>query len=185
MNRQAGMQLGTAPLLKRHRVFHSHDAEETRAFLGGKGYKFDLSPRQARQLNTGINAFYMPGMYLGYMHYGSLPVELSPSVARSDFLLQLPVRGHLAASMGGESVESNPSRAVIVSPVRGCGCVVSLQTAGFSSSQPSRYPRPAPMLKFSGAPSGVILNPVLPAGTSSLPGEPPSVSTVSISRRSR
>ena len=112
------MQLGTAPLLKRHRVFHSHDAEETRAFLGGKGYKFDLSPRQTRQLDAGINAFYMPGMYLGYMHYGSLPVELSPSVARSDFLLQLPVRGHLAASMGGESVDSNPSRAVIVSPVR-------------------------------------------------------------------
>lgn len=112
------MQLGTAPLLKRHRVFHSHDAEETRAFLGGKGYKFDHSPRQTGQLNTRINAFYMPGMYLGYMDYGSLPIELSPSVARSDFLLQLPVRGHLAASMGGERVESNPSRAVIVSPVR-------------------------------------------------------------------
>lgn len=112
------MQLGNAPLLDRHRIFHSHDAEETRAFLGGKGYKLDLSPRQTRQLNTRINAVYMPGMYLGYMHYGSLPVELSPSVARSDFLLQLPVRGYLAASVGRESVDSNPSRAVIASPVR-------------------------------------------------------------------
>ena len=81
------------------------DAEETRAFLGGKDYKFELSPRQTRQLNTRINAFYMPGMYLGYMHYGSLPIELSPSAARSDFLLQLPVRGHLAACIGGESVD--------------------------------------------------------------------------------
>jgi AraC-binding-like domain len=112
------MQLGNAPLLERHRVFHSHDAEETRAFLGGKGYKLELSPRQTRQLNTRINAFYMPGMYLGYMHYGSLPVELSPNVVRSDFLLHLPVRGHLAASLGRESVDSNPSRAVVASPVR-------------------------------------------------------------------
>ena len=112
------MQLGATPLLERHRVFHSHDAEEIRAFLGGKGYKFDLSPRLTRQLNTRINAVYMPSMYLGYMHYGDLPVELCPGPARSDFLLQLPIRGHLAASMGGESVDSNPSRAVIASPVR-------------------------------------------------------------------
>lgn len=112
------MELGTTPLLQRHRVFHSPDAEETRAFLGGKGYQFDLSPRQTRQLDTRINAVYMPSMHLGYMHYGSLPVALSPSLTRSDFLLQLPIRGHLAASMGGESVDSDPSRAVIASPVR-------------------------------------------------------------------
>lgn len=111
------MQFGTAPLLERHRVFHSHDAEETRAFLRGKGYQFDLSPRLTRRLNTRINAFYMPSMHLGYMHYGNLPVELCPGLARSDFLLQLPIRGHLSASMGGEGVDSNPSRAVILSPV--------------------------------------------------------------------
>jgi AraC-like DNA-binding protein len=112
------MQLGNASLLERYRVFRSHDAEETRAFLGGKGYQFDLSPRLTRQLSTRINAVYMPGMYLGFMHYGDLPVELSPGLARSDFLVQLPIRGHLAASMGGESVDCNPYRAVIASPVR-------------------------------------------------------------------
>lgn len=118
MNMEADMHLGTAPLLERHRVLHSHDAEETRAFLDGKGYQFDLPPRHTRQLNARINAVYMPTMYIGYMHYGSLPVGLSPSVARSDFLVQLPIRGQLAASMGGESIDSNPSRAVIASPVR-------------------------------------------------------------------
>lgn len=56
------MQLGTTPLLERHGVFRSHDAEETRAFLGGKGYQIDLSPRQARQLHTRINAVYMPSL---------------------------------------------------------------------------------------------------------------------------
>jgi AraC-like DNA-binding protein len=119
MNTEAGMQLGTAPLLERYQVFRSHDADETRAFLSGKGYQFDLSPRQARQLNTRLNAVYMRSMYLSYLHYGDLPVELAPGLARSDFLVQLPVRGHLAASVGCESVDSNPSRAVIVSPVHG------------------------------------------------------------------
>jgi AraC-like DNA-binding protein len=111
------MQLGTAPFLERHRVFRSHDADETRAFLGGKGYQFDLSPRQTRQLNTRLNAVYMPSMYLGYLHYGDLPVALSPALSRIEYLIQLPIHGHLAASMGGENVDSDPSRAVIVSTV--------------------------------------------------------------------
>jgi AraC-like DNA-binding protein len=112
------MQLGSGPLLERYRVFRSHDAEETRAFLGGKGYQFDLSPRETGQLNTRINAVYMPSMYLGYLHYGDLPVELSPGLARSDFLVQLPIRGHLAVSLGDESVGGDPLGAVVVSPVR-------------------------------------------------------------------
>src|SRR5262245_32441336 len=100
MNTEIGMQIGNGPLLERYRVFRSHDPEETRAFLGGKGYQFDLSPRETSQLNTRINAVYMPSMYLGYLHYGDLPVELSPGLARSDFLVQLPIRGYLAVSMG-------------------------------------------------------------------------------------
>lgn len=52
------------------------------------------------------------------MHYGSLPIALAPGPARSDFLVQLPIRGQLAASMGAESVDGSPSRTVIVSPVR-------------------------------------------------------------------
>ena len=111
------MQL-VGPLLEHYPVFRSHDAEETRAFLGGKGYQFDLSPRQTSQLNTRVNAVYMPSMYLGYLHYGDLPVELSPGLARSDFMVQLPIRGHLAVSLGDQSFDGNPSRAVVVSPVR-------------------------------------------------------------------
>jgi AraC-like protein len=102
------MQLGTTPLLERHQVLRSHDAEETPAFLGGKGYLIDLSPRQAKQLNTRINAVYMSSLYLGFVHYGSLPIALVPAPARSDSLVQLPIRWHLAAGMGDESVDSNP-----------------------------------------------------------------------------
>ena len=103
-------------MLRRYRVFHSRDAEETRAFLGAKGHQFDLSPRQSSELRTCINTVYMPGLYLGYIDYGSLPVTLSPGTARNDFVLQLPMRGQLAASIGGESVEASAARAVIASP---------------------------------------------------------------------
>jgi AraC-like DNA-binding protein len=117
MRKEAGMLTGAAPLLERHRVFRSQDAEETRAFLGGKGYQFDVAPRQTRQLNTCINAVYMTSLYIGYMQYGGLPVALSPAPTRGDFLVQLPLRGHLAARIGGESVDGNTARAVIASPV--------------------------------------------------------------------
>jgi AraC-like DNA-binding protein len=117
--------MNTSPLLERYRVFHSHDAEQTRAFLEGKGYRFDLSARQARLLRTCINTVYMPSLYIGYIHYGSLPVTVSPGVPRSDFLVQLPMRGHLAASIGSESIDGNASRAVIASPGTERCCFVS------------------------------------------------------------
>ena len=101
------MQFGTAPLLERHRIFRSRCGER-RALLG-KDFHFELSPRLTRRLNTRINAFYMPSMHLGYLHYGNLPVELCPGLARRDFLVQLPV----CPRNGGDGFDSNPSRAVI------------------------------------------------------------------------
>ncbi|MEX0591590.1 MAG: AraC family transcriptional regulator [Xanthobacteraceae bacterium] len=124
------MAVDAAPLLERHRVFDSHDAEETREFLRRKNYRFDLSPRQSTLLDTRLNAFYMPGMYIGYMHYGSLPVTLSPSADRADYLVQLPLRGHLAASIGGEHVDGSRDRAAVASPVReSCRFVSSADSA--------------------------------------------------------
>jgi AraC-like DNA-binding protein len=108
--------MNTSPLLDRYRVLHSRDAEQTRSFLEGKGYCFDLPPRHARLLRTRINSVYMPSLYIGYIDYGSLPVTLSPSVARDDYLVQLPMRGHLAASIGSESIDGSSARAVIASP---------------------------------------------------------------------
>jgi AraC-like DNA-binding protein len=112
------MPIHAALPLKRYRVFHSQDVEETRAFLGGKGYRLDLSPPQTGQFRTCINAVYMPSLYMSYMHYGSLAVALCPSPARSDFLVQLPIRGHLAASLGSESVDGSAARAIVASPAR-------------------------------------------------------------------
>lgn len=110
--------MDAAPLLERHRVFHSHDPEETGAFLRRKDYTFAVPPRQAGQLDTRINAVYMPGMYLAYLHYGRVPVELRPSPTRSDYLVQLPLRGQLSARLGVDSVDCDPYRAAVASPAR-------------------------------------------------------------------
>jgi AraC-binding-like domain len=111
------MQIGMAPLLERHRIFHSRDAEETRSFLGRKGYQFELAPRQAGELDARLNGMYAPGLYFGYVQYGNLSVEFSPSASRSDYWLQFPLRGHVDASIGRHSIACTPRRAAIASPL--------------------------------------------------------------------
>lgn len=112
------MNAGARPLLNRHRQFHSTDTEETRAFLGRKSYRFDVPNREVRQLDACVNAFYMPGMYLAYTHYGRLPVELSPGLHRADYVIQLPLRGRLEATIGADRVVCSARRAAIASPTR-------------------------------------------------------------------
>ena len=71
------MAFGLAPVLDRHRIFGSGDAEETRAFLSTKQFQLELAPRDAGQLDARFNGVYMPGMYLGYIHYGR-PLRSAP-----------------------------------------------------------------------------------------------------------
>src|SRR5690606_27976769 len=96
----------------------SHDVEETRAFLGRKGYQVDISLREAARFHACVNAAYAPRLYIGYLHYGDLPVTSRAGAMRSDFLLQLPMRGQLKARMAGLEINGNVSRAIIASPVR-------------------------------------------------------------------
>jgi AraC-like DNA-binding protein len=112
------MQTGIAPLLQRHRIFHSRDTEETQAFLNGKNYRCDFRRQKTGELDTRLNGIYMPALYIGYVQYGSLPVELSPAPVRNEYWIQLPVRGQLEATIGHDSVDCNPTRAAIASPAR-------------------------------------------------------------------
>jgi AraC-like DNA-binding protein len=110
----------SVPLLEKLRIFHSRNAEETRAFLRAKQYMFDVSRRQAGQLDARLNGTYMPGVYIGYVQYGGAAVTLAPGPARADTWLHLPLHGHLEASLGGgrtraESVIADPGRAAVVS----------------------------------------------------------------------
>jgi AraC-like DNA-binding protein len=110
------MQLGTAPLLEQLRIFHSRNAEETGAFLRAKDYRFDIARREVRQLDARLNGVYMPDVYMGYVQYGGASVALSPSPARTDTWIHLPLRGQLEADIGRESVVCNPQLAAIISP---------------------------------------------------------------------
>jgi AraC-binding-like domain len=98
------MGFGVGPLLERHRVFHSRDADETRAFLGRKDYRFDPAWRRDRELDARLNAVYMPSLYIAYIHYGTVSVALTAGRARKDHLIQLPLRGHLETRIEGHSI---------------------------------------------------------------------------------
>jgi hypothetical protein len=71
------MGFGVGALLECYRVFHSRDAEETRAFRGRKDYRFDPAWRRDRQLDARINVVYMPSLYIAYIHYGTVSVALT------------------------------------------------------------------------------------------------------------
>jgi AraC-like DNA-binding protein len=105
-----------APLLERLRIFQSRNADETRSFLRGKNYGFELSPRRAANLDTRINGIYLPQSYLGYIQYGAVPVDFSSARDRTDYWMQLPLRGHLQGKIGRDDVVCTPTLAAIASP---------------------------------------------------------------------
>jgi AraC-like DNA-binding protein len=111
------MPLDAAPLFQRHPIFHSRNTEETRAFLRGKSYECDFRLQKGNELDTRLNGIYMGGLYIGYVHYGNMPVALSPAKTRSDYWIQLPIRGQLEATIGSECVDCRPELAAIASPV--------------------------------------------------------------------
>jgi AraC-like DNA-binding protein len=110
------MAFGLAPVLDRHRIFGSGDAEETRAFLSTKQFHLELAPRDAGRLNARINGVYMPGMYLGYIHYG--PSVALRAMARDDYWLQLPLTGQLEVVNTRRGVICDTRCAAIASPSR-------------------------------------------------------------------
>lgn len=107
----------TAPLLERQKIFHSRDAEETRAFLRGKEFRFDVMPRDARRLDVHINGVYLPGMFIGYIQYGP-PVTVQATPARDDYWIQLPVRGCIETTTGHASVACDARHAAVCAPMQ-------------------------------------------------------------------
>ena len=111
------MQFGTAPLLERHRIFHTRQVDRARAFLKAKEFHLDeISPRQAGEFDARFNGVYMPSMWLGYVQYGP-PVAVR-AVQRDDYWIQLPVCGQLEVVGFCDSVACDTRRAAIASPTR-------------------------------------------------------------------
>lgn len=111
------MSFGSRPLLERRRVFHSRDVDETRAWLRGKEFQFDPLGRLTARPDVCMNGAYLPSLYLGYLQYG-VPAMIRAAPARNDYWIQMPIRGSLDASFGGDSIACSPRRAVVLSPTR-------------------------------------------------------------------
>lgn len=111
------MNSSAVPLLERQRIFHSCDAEETRAFLRSKEFRFEIAPREARRLDVHINGVYLPGMFIGYIEYGS-PVTVWTTPARDDYWIQLPLRGCIETTTGRARVACDRRRAAVCTPRR-------------------------------------------------------------------
>ena len=71
--------------MERFPVLHSRDPEETRAFLEEKQFRFDMAPRQKRELGSQLNGVYLPSMYLGYIEYGGAAVATTATSGRSGY----------------------------------------------------------------------------------------------------
>jgi AraC-like DNA-binding protein len=110
------MARAPAPLLEGLRIFQSRNAEETRAYLRAKSYGFELPARHAAGLDTRINGLYLPQSYIGYIQYGDASVSFSSGRDRTDYWMQLPLRGHLQGNIGRDDVACTPSRGAIASP---------------------------------------------------------------------
>jgi AraC-like DNA-binding protein len=110
------MPYGFEPLMRRHRIFCSSDAEDARVFLQSKEFRLELAPRQPRELDMCINCVYLPGMYIGYIHYG--PAVDVRAVQRDDYWLQLPIRGQMEVVNGTDTVTCDSSMAAVASPTR-------------------------------------------------------------------
>jgi AraC-like DNA-binding protein len=111
------MHLYGKPLLEDFAVFHSCDRDEAQAWLRKVEMWLDYPARPDGQLDVRLNGIYLPGMYLGYAQYGSA-ILMRASPARDDYWIQLPLSGHLEATVGRDLINCNPDCAWIASPTR-------------------------------------------------------------------
>jgi AraC-like DNA-binding protein len=107
----------TGAFLENRSIFHSRDVDETRAWLRGKEFRFDVRGRQTVRPDVRVNGIYLPNMYLGYLQYG-VQAMVSAAPTRGDYWIHLPIRGALNASFGRDTIACNLRRAVILSPTR-------------------------------------------------------------------
>jgi AraC-like DNA-binding protein len=110
------MRTEPAPLLEALGVFRTRDADAIRDFLGEIGFALSLDRQGAGSaVDVRLNGAYFPSLWVGYTQYGAAVTVKTE--ARSDFWLQVPLRGGIEAIAAGESICCDARTAVISSPV--------------------------------------------------------------------
>ena len=104
--------------MERFPVFHSRDPDETCAFLVEKQFRFDMAPRQRHELGAQLNGVYLPSMYLGYIEYGEAAVATTATSGRSDYWIQISLRGGIEVAAGRTVIGCDADHAALTSPKR-------------------------------------------------------------------
>src|SRR5712691_8289906 len=116
--RGRAMSFLATQLMEGSPVFRSRDPDETRAYIEGEQFRFDMDPRQADLLDAQCNGIRFPNMYLGYIQYGSAVVT-SATPHNRVYWIQVLLRGNIEIAAGTDVIGLNAECAAITCPVRG------------------------------------------------------------------
>ena len=112
----ARMRGGASPLLRRYQLFASKNLDETHAFMDSKEFFFDMRRRDAGTLDIVSRAAYLPGSFIGCIHYGSaVSAGGRPDRQKDDYWVHFPLRGNSEMVSKAGSLPCNPTRSVIIS----------------------------------------------------------------------
>ena len=110
------MRGGASPLLRRYQLFASKNLDETHAFMDSKEFFFDMRPRDAGALDIVSRVAYLPGTFIGCIHYGAaVSAGGRPDRQKDDFWVHFPLRGNSEMVGRAGSLPCNPNRAVVIS----------------------------------------------------------------------
>ena len=120
------------PLLERLPILRCQDFSSAEAFLAARHIALEPSgaTRDRALFDVQYNGIYLPGLWLGYIAYGSsVTARILPE--REDFWVHVPLQGRLESAVGRQRVEADARRGVMTSPStsRRSGCT-SATTGG-------------------------------------------------------
>jgi AraC-like DNA-binding protein len=114
--RTSGMHGGASPLLQRYQLFASKNLDATHAFMDSKEFFFDMRPRDAGALDIVSRVAYLPGSFIGCIHYGAAVLAGGrPDRQKDDFWVHFPLRGNSEMVGKAGSLPCNPTRSVVIS----------------------------------------------------------------------
>jgi AraC-like DNA-binding protein len=104
------------PLLGHRPIFHTNDADAVRDFISAVGFDIAIEGRRGAH-GTCINGVYLRDSYIGYIQYGA-PVRIRTTPRRTDYWLQLPVKGAIEIGVGSAILDCGTETGVLGSPAR-------------------------------------------------------------------
>jgi AraC-like DNA-binding protein len=111
-----GVRSGASPLLRSHQLFASRNLDETHAFMDRVEFRFEMRPRDAGALDVVSRVAYLPGIFIGCIHYGAaVSAGGRPDRQKDDFWVHFPLRGNSEMVSKAGSLPCNPRRAVVIS----------------------------------------------------------------------